>query len=303
MKVVIAGGNSYLGRTLAGFYAQRGAEVVLLVRRPGLPENNIRSVPWDGEHLGLWMQELNGADLLINMAGRSVNCRYTDKNKKEIFDSRTATTAVLGEAVRRCACPPAVWLNAASATIYRHAEDRAMDEYKGELGEGFSVDVCRLWEKTFFDQKTPGTRKVALRTAIVFGHRDGVYVRLKNLVRYGLGGSQGNGRQMVSWIHETDFARATRFIYKHPQIDGVVNVSAPNPLPNKTLMQKIRKALRMPVGLPSPEWLLKIGARVIGTETELILKSRWVLPGRLIEEGFAFKYPTMDVALLSLARR
>ena len=302
MKVVIAGGNSYLGRTLARFYAERHAEVVLLVRKPGLPEGSIRSVPWDGKNLGLWMQELNGADLLINMAGRSVNCRYTDKNKQEIFDSRTATTAVLGEAVRRCANPPAVWLNAASATIYRHAEDRAMDEYRGELGEGFSVEVCRRWEKTFFDQKTPGTRKVALRTAIVFGKDDGVYVRLRNLVRLGLGGRQGNGRQMVSWIHETDFARATRFIYKHPEIDGVINLSAPNPLPNAVLMQKMRKRLRMPFGLPSPEWLLKIGAVLIGTETELLLKSRWVLPTRLIEEGFDFKYPGMDVALLALAR-
>lgn len=299
MKVVIAGGNSYLGQTLARYYAAHKAEVVLLVRKPQLPETNIRSVLWNGETLGLWMQELNGADMLINMAGRSVNCRYTPKNKKQIFDSRTSITTVLGEAIRRCANLPKVWLNAASATIYRHAEDRPMDEYGGEIGSGFSVEVCQLWEKTFFDQKTPGTRKVALRTAIVFGKADGVFVRLRNLVRYGLGGHQGHGRQMMSWIHETDFVRATRFIYKHPEIDGVINLSAPNPVPNTVLMQKIRKAFRMPFGLPSPKWVLEMGAVVIGTETELVLKSRWVLPTRLIEEGFAFKYPTLDVALLS----
>lgn len=297
MKVVIAGGNSYLGRSLARFYAARNAEVVLLVRRAQLPEGNMRPVLWDGENLGLWMQELNGADLLINMAGRSVNCRYTEKNKKEIFDSRIHTTAVLGEAVRRCSLPPAVWLNAASATIYRHADDRAMDEYDGELGSGFSVEVCQLWEKTFFDQKTPGTRKVALRTAIVFGKYDGVFVRLRNLVRYGLGGHQGNGRQMMSWIHEADFARATEWIYRHPQMDGVVNLAAPAPLPNAELMKKIRRALHMPLGLPAPKWLLEIGAVFIGTETELLLKSRWVVPRRLLEGGFVFHYGTFDKAL------
>lgn len=302
MKVVIAGGNSYLGRSLARYYAARHVEVVVLVRKAQLPEPRIRPVLWDGETLGLWMQELDGADMLINMAGRSVNCRYTAKNRKEIVESRTHTTAILGEAVRRCGRPPAVWLNAASATIYRHAEDRAMDEYGGEIGNGFSVEVCQAWEKTFFDQKTPGTRKVALRTAIVFGREDGVFVRLRNLVRCGLGGHQGNGRQMVSWIHETDFARATRFIYKHPEMDGVVNLSAPNPLSNKTLMRKLRKALHVPFGLPSPKGVLALGAVLIGTETELLLKSRWVLPTRLTEAGFAFKYPGMDVALPALTR-
>eukprot|EP01034_Spumella_vulgaris_P001483 gene1483-1963_t len=150
MKVVIAGGNSYLGQTLARFYAARHAEVVLLVRKAQMPEANIRPILWDGVSLGLWMQELDGADMLINMAGRSVNCRYTAKNKQEIFDSRTCSTAILGEAVRRCSRPPAVWLNAASATIYRHAADRPMDEYQGEIGNGFSVEVCQRWEETFF---------------------------------------------------------------------------------------------------------------------------------------------------------
>lgn len=299
MKVVIAGGNSYLGKTLANHYSAMANGVVLLARRPAPANGNIRTVLWDGKSIGPWADEVDGADLLINMAGRSVNCRYSEKNKKEIFDSRTQTTEVLGDVVRWCEKPPKVWLNAASATIYRHAEDRFMDEYTGELGQGFSVEVCKRWEKTFFAQKTPHTRKVALRTAIVFGKDDGVYLRLKNLAKMGLGGKQGNGRQMVSWIHEADFARATEWIYGHREIDGVINLSAPNPLPNKAAMKKIRRALGVSVGLPAPEWLLEMGAVVIGTETELILKSRWVIPARLIESGFVFRYPTLDVALSS----
>lgn len=300
MKVVIAGGNSYLGQVLARFYAERAQEVVLLVRRPRLPQGNIRYEVWDGQTPGLWMQALNGAALLINMAGRTVNCRYTERNKREIVESRVYTTTILGEAVRRCVVPPRVWLNAASATMYRHAEDRPMDEYTGETGQGFSVEVCRRWEETFFAQVTPGTRKVALRTTIVFGKRAPVVLTLFNLVKMGLGGKQGTGRQMLSWIHETDFARATEWLYRHDEMDGTVNLAAPNPLPNTRLMQKIRKTLAMPFGLPSPKWLLEIGAVFIRTETELVLKSRWILPARLKESGFRFLYPDMDSALAQI---
>lgn len=300
MKVVIAGGNSYLGQVLARHYAAAGNEVVLLVRRVRDFGAGIRSVYWDGQNPGEWARELEGASLLVNMAGRTVNCRYNEKNKKEIMDSRIDTASVLGQAVKACLHPPQVWLNAASATLYRHAEDRPMDEYTGETGTGFSVEVCRRWEQAFFAQHTPGTRKAALRTAIVFGPKDGVYIRLRNLARCGLGGRQGNGRQMVSWIHEADFAAAVDWIYRHKELEGAVNLSAPVPLRNDIMMRKIRKSAGIPFGLPATRFLLEIGAVLIGTETELILKSRWVLPARLTESGFTFRYPTLEDALPAL---
>lgn len=300
MKVVIAGGNSYLGKALVDFYHAQSAEVIVLVRKLQGKNSAIKEVIWDGKTIGDWQHELEGADMLINMSGRSVNCRYTEKNKKEIFDSRTSTTKVLGEAVRLCIQPPKVWLNAASATIYRHAEDHAMDEYKGEIGTGFSVEVCKLWEHTFFEQKTPHTRKVALRTAIVLGKKAPVLANLSNLVKIGLGGKQGSGKQMMSWIHEEDFARATQWIYEHTEINGSINLSAPKPLTNADMMKEMRHAYRTFIGIASPKFLLEMGAMLIGTETELILKSRWVYPRRLKESGFEFHFPDFRSAITDL---
>ncbi|MBL7718378.1 MAG: TIGR01777 family oxidoreductase [Flavipsychrobacter sp.] len=296
-KIVLAGGNGYLGSVLAEYYSPRCVEVVLLSRRPALPRGNIRTVVWDALREGPWVQELEHADMLINLCGKNVNCRYNEKNRSEIVSSRVVPTTLLGRAIAACAAPPALWINVTSATIYRHAEDRPQDEETGEIGSGFSIDVCNRWEEAFYAAPTPATRKVALRMGIVLGRRDGVFPRLRNMVRFGLGGKQGNGRQYVSWIHEHDVARITEWLLQHPELQGHINCVAPSAVTNAELMRHLRQACKMPIGLPAPAWLLEIGALLIGTETELILKSRWVTPKRLLGSGFKFRFEKLEDAV------
>lgn len=290
-KVVIAGGTGFLGNFLSARFRERGDAVVIISRQGG-------HVRW-GDGKGI-TNALNGADLVINLAGRSVDCRYNEKNKHAILHSRVATTRALGNAIAACEQPPGLWINSSTATIYRHAEDRPMTEADGEIGDGFSVEVARQWEKAFFHFQLPGTRQVALRMAIVLGPEGGVLRPLKRLVRLGLGGKQGKGTQVFSWIHIEDLYRTILFIIGHPALDGVVNCSSPHPVPNAILMQALRKALGVNAGLPAPEWLLRMGAVLIRTETELVLKSRWVLPHRLLQAGFVFTYPTLASALAAL---
>ena|ERR1700759_5085215 len=208
-KVILAGGNGYLGGVLADHYKNISKEVIILSRHSKPGNENVKTLIWNGKHEGDWITEMDGADLLINLCGKNVNCRYTEKNKQEILASRIDPTALLSTVVLKLQRPPVLWINITSATIYRHAEDRPQDELNGEIGTGFSVDICRAWEETFFKVDTPHTRKVALRMGIVFGKHDGVFPRLLNLVKVGLGGQQGNGRQYVSWIHERDVAAIT----------------------------------------------------------------------------------------------
>lgn len=259
------------------------------------PLPNVRLVQWDGVTIDTWQKELEEADLLINLAGKSVNCRYSEKNKRSIFSSRINSTKILGLAIHECIRPPKLWINAGSATIYRHAEDHPQDEYNGEFKDDFSVQVCKLWEKTFFDQRTPFTRKVALRMAITLG-KGGVMMPYFNLLKYWLGGKQGPGTQMYSWIHITDTCRIIDWIAGHTELEGVYNCCSPNPVRNAQFMKLLRKATGMGFGLPAPVWLLKAGARLIGTETELILKSRWVVPTKISEAGFTFLYPELEGA-------
>ncbi|QJD98062.1 TIGR01777 family protein [Mucilaginibacter robiniae] len=299
-KIILAGGNGYLGTVLSNYYESLADEVVVLSRNLKSHSNNIRTVIWNGQTLGDWTTELENADLLINLCGKNVNCRYTEKNKQAIISSRIIPTALLGKAVKQLQHPPKLWINVTSATIYRHAEDCAQDELKGEEGTGFSVEVCRLWEKTFFEADMPHTRKIALRMGIVFGKDDGVYPRLLNLVKLGLGGKQGNGRQLVSWIHEQDVAQITEWLLLHPELAGIINCTAPEVISNAREMMFIRQAYHRTWGLPAPEWLLGIGAFVIRTETELILKSRWVVPQILLDSGYKFTYPTFKKAVESL---
>lgn len=299
-KLILAGGSGYLGTVLANYFGRR-TEIVVLSRQPlaSFRSNHIvRVVHWDGKTLGSWAKELDGADAVINLAGRSVNCRYTHQNQKEIFESRTDTTTIIAEAIRLAKHPPKVWINSSTATIYRHAEDRNMDEYTGEYYDDFSVRVAKRWENVFYNAPIqPIIRKIALRTAIVLGRTEGVMLRLMNLVKFGLGGKQGTGSQFVSWIHEADFARAIEYLIEHPDLKGTFNLAAPNPVTNEFLMRSLRKAMQVPFGLPTTKWMLRIGAWLIGTETELILKSRRVVPTRLLESGFAFKYPSIPLAL------
>ncbi|MBS1532842.1 MAG: TIGR01777 family oxidoreductase, partial [Bacteroidetes bacterium] len=272
-KIILAGGNGYLGTVLANHYKALADDIIILARHPKAAEGNIRTLVWDGKTEGEWARELEDADLLVNLCGKNVNCRYNEKNKREILESRINPTNLLNRVVARLQYPPKLWINCASATIYRHAEDRPQDEVAGEIGAGFSVEICKAWEKVFFESDIPGTRKVALRIGIVFGKADGVFPRLLNLVKIGFGGKQGNGRQFVSWIHEQDLAAITEWILEHPNITGPVNATAPNPLTNAEQMRIIRNAYGQPFGLPAPAWLLEIGSYFIGTETELILKS------------------------------
>ncbi|MBS1501440.1 MAG: TIGR01777 family oxidoreductase [Bacteroidetes bacterium] len=296
-KIILAGGNGYLGTVLANYYKPLVKEIIILARHPKIADGNIKTLVWDGETEGEWVNELEGADLLVNLCGKNVNCRYTAKNKRKIFDSRLKPTSLLNRVVAKLIRPPKLWINSASATIYRHAEDGPQDEVHGEIGDGFSVEVCKAWEKTFFEIEMPHTRKVTLRTGIVFGKSDGVFPRLLNLVKMGLGGRQGNGKQMVSWIHEQDVARITEWLTDHPEIEGTVNATAPNPVSNALQMKLMREAYGARTGLPMPKWLLSIGALIIGTETELILKSRWVIPKKLLNGGYQFKYPVMKEAV------
>ncbi|MBS1523346.1 MAG: TIGR01777 family oxidoreductase [Bacteroidetes bacterium] len=296
-KIILAGGNGYLGGVLARYYRYIAEEVIILSRKPKAAEDNIKTVLWDGKTKGEWIKELEGADMLINLCGKNVNCRYTAKNREEIIRSRVVPTALLNEVVGELSNPPALWINITSATIYRHAEDFAQDEAAGQIGYGFSIDVCRQWEETFFSECKVSARKVAFRMGIVLGRSDSVFPRLLNLVRFGLGGRQGNGEQYVSWVHEQDVARSTEWILDHPEMIGVINCTAPEAIKNTELMHALRKSYGMPVGLPTPAWLLNVGARIIGTETELILKSRWVAPKRLLDSGYQFLFTKADYAI------
>lgn len=296
-KIVLAGGNGYLGTILAEYYQHLADEVVILSRKPAAAQGRIRTEVWDGKNEGPWCNVLEGADLLINLCGKNVNCRYTSANKREIIDSRILPTRLLAAVISRLEVPPDVWIQVTSATIYRHAEDRVQDEENGENGYGFSIDVCEQWEASFFDTKLIKTRKVALRMGIVLGRNGGAFPALLNLVKCGLGGRQGVGEQYISWIHEHDVARCTDWLAGEEMIDGVVNCVAPNAVKNKEAMQVIREAYGIPFGLPSPQWLLELGALLIGTETELILKSRWVAPKRLLDHGFHFQFASIDHAI------
>ena len=300
-KIILAGGNGYLGTVLAKYFSPLADEVIILARKPQAETGNIKTLLWDGQTAGDWSLSLEDADLLVNLCGKNVNCRYTQQNKKAIFDSRLIPTRLLGKVINEMENPPKLWINITSATIYRHAEDRPQDELTGEIGEGFSIEVCKAWESSFFETDTPKTRKVALRMGIVLGLKDGAFPRLLNLAKLGMGGKQGNGEQYVSWVHELDAARSVEWLLKHNEIEGPLNCTAPGAIKNDVFMHSIRKAYGIGFGLPAPAWLLAIGAKIIGTETELILKSRWVKPGILLANGFEFKYGTIDKAVGALA--
>lgn len=311
MKIVIPGGSGQVGTVLARALQSNGHDVVVLSRRPST--RPWRVVGWDGVTLGAWSTELDGSDVLINLAGRSVNCRYTERNRREIVDSRVAATRVLGEAISQAQRPPRVWLQASTATIYAHRYDAPNDEASGLIGGEepdapgawrFSIDVARAWERAFSEATVPQTRKVALRSAMTMSpDRGGIFDTLFGLVKRGLGGKAGDGRQFISWIHAEDFVRVTQWLIDHDEVDGVVNVAAPHPLPNADFMRILRQASGAPIGLPAAKWMLEIGAVFLRTETELILKSRRVVPERLLRHGFVFKFPHWEEAARDLCRR
>lgn len=319
LRIVLPGGSGNTGAALARFFQERGHHVTVLTRGPYTA--SWPTVHWDGAHPGPWVETLEGADVCINLSGRSIDCRYTERNRRGLYDSRIGPTELLQQVIAGLNNPPRLWMNASSATIYRHATDRDMDEATGEMGGNewvqswlgrrrapekwnWTVRLVRDWERAFLSTPTPRTRKVALRTSLVMSPAPGsVFAVLSRLTRLSLGGSQGNGRQYVAWIHESDFARAIDFLIQHEEIEGPVNLAAPHPLPNRAFMAALREAWEVPNGLPAPAPLLALGMFLLRSEPELVLKSRRVVPGRLLEAGFRFDFPAWPEAAQDLVRQ
>jgi NAD dependent epimerase/dehydratase family enzyme len=347
-KIIIAGGSGFIGQSLARYLGKEN-EIVILGRQSGdthknlyhqqlLPASdgyNLRYVRWNGKDIEeTWSREIDGADLIINLAGKSVNCRYHKKQKQQIFDSRTYTTKAIGEAIRIAKQAPKLWINAASSTIYKNSYEGSNDEFTGQISDykkdnmpynlidhlrykknrllsrlfygknsvaykelelDFSVQVCKLWEKTFFEQRVPFTRKIALRTAITLGE-GGVITPYLNLCKFGLGGRHGHGKQMFSWVHVKDLARMIEWLFENEKAEGIYNCVAPDVVSNYSFMKTLRQVTGNNIGLPAPVWMLEAGAFIICTETELMLKSRWVVPARALQEGFTFNYPLLKDA-------
>ncbi|MBT8244037.1 MAG: TIGR01777 family protein [Winogradskyella sp.] len=290
--LIIAGGTGFLGQILENYFKAKGFTIKILTRKP-TKKNHIF---WDGKNLGEWSKFFEDTEAVINLAGKSVDCRYTKENKKKIYHSRIDSTNVLGLAINLCEYPPKYWFNSSTATIYKDSYDKEMTEADGDIGDDFSMNIAKSWEKAFNENTNPKTKKVVLRTSIVFGKNGGAYIPLKRLVRFGLGGKQWHGKQKVSFIHELDFARAIDFIITE-NLEGTFNIVSPKPIDNKTLMKIIRKALNIPFGISHPKWLVEFGAKLIGTETELVLKSRNIIPKRLLDEGFKFKFESINNAV------
>ena len=311
MKIVIPGGSGQVGQILARHFHTNGHAVTVLSRTP--QASPWRVIPWDGINPGQWVTELENSDVCINLAGRSVNCRYHEANRRAIFDSRVQSTNILNQVIAGLNHPPAVWLNASTATIYRHSLDRAMDEATGELGGNesgapdtwnFSIQVAKAWEEAFFSTPTPRTRKLALRSAMTFSpDRGGVFDVFLSLVRHGLGGANSTGNQFVSWIHDADFIRAIEFLISAQDFTGVVNLTSPHPLPNRDFLRAIREAWGTCIGLPTASWMIEIATFLMRTESELILKSRQVVPGRLLAAGYQFTFPYWPEAAKDLVKR
>jgi uncharacterized protein (TIGR01777 family) len=301
MKIVIPGGSGHIGKFLSRALADAGHDVVVLGRGSG--------VRWDGRTLGPWAAEIDGADVVVNLAGRSVNCRYTPANLREMMTSRVDSARVVGAAIAAAKRPPAVWLQMSTATIYSHRFDAPNDERLGVIGGAepdvpgywaYSVEIAKNWEAAQTAADTPVTRKVALRTAIVMSReKGGAFTALRLMTRMGLGGPVAGGAQWVSWLHETDFVRAVEFLMTH-DLAGPVNLAAPNPLPQRDFMRALRAACGVPFGLPATKWMAEVGAWVVRSDTELLLKSRRVVPGRLLDAGFRFEYPTWPEAARAL---
>jgi hypothetical protein len=295
-KIIIAGGSGFLGQVLERYFTKKEYAVIILTRTP----TKANHVQWDGHSLSGWEHNLNCAKLLINLTGKSVDCRYNEQNRKLIYSSRIDATIILAKAINCCTNPPQTWINSSTATIYEHALEKEQGEKDGFIGHDFSMNIARSWETTFYAAETPKTRKIAIRTAIVMGKHGGALPVLKKLVKLGLGGKQGTGKQKVSWIHEDDFSSAVDFLLTNTDLKGSYNLTVPKPTTNQLLMKSLRTVLKIPFGIPQPVWLLALGAKIIGTETELILKSRNVIPALLTQAGFVFKYTDITRALKQL---
>lgn len=328
VKFIIAGGTGHIGSALSRDLLAKGHDVIVLSRgvkhspsgdnaqKDGATTGAVRKINWDGINQGPWFSEFHDADVVINLAGRTVDCRYTKENLRQMMDSRVDSTRIIGKAIEiaelKSGRAPALWLQMSTATIYSHRFDQPNDEATGIIGGtepdvprywDYSIQIAKNWEDEMAKANTPSTRRVALRTAMVMGKNpDSVFGVLSKMTRLGLGGPIGGGKQYVSWIHEADFLRALDFILVREDISGAINICAPGPLPQKLFMQELRKAWGVPIGLPATAWMAEIGAFVLRTDTELLLKSRRVVPGRLLNLGFEFKFPNWRQAAEELVK-
>ena len=310
MKVVIAGGSGHVGAVLIRHFWALGWEIVVLSRR-AFTAKGVHSVYWDGKTVEAWKAELDGANVVINLAGRSVNCRYNTANLNDMMSSRVDSVRAIGQAIAECLRPPRVWLQSSTATIYAHRYDAPNDEFTGLMGGhepgapftwNVSIDIAKAWELELEKADTPFTRKVAMRSAMTMSPDSGsVFFVFASLARKFFGGRLGDGEQYVSWIHEEDFARAVSFIIDHEEISGAVNICSPNPLPQAEFARILRESLKVPFGLPAPPFMVELGTRVMSTESELVLKSRRVIPSVLLQNGFEFDFPKWEKAAASLA--
>jgi len=289
-KIVIAGGTGFIGSYLDMRFRERGYKVVLVSRDKA-------HVPWE---LIALTEALNKADILINLAGKSINCRHTPTNKKAVLESRIRTTELLGEAIRNCSQAPKLWINASATGVYKPSINHPMSEDETELGNDFLAEVVTSWEKVFFGRELASTRQVALRTSVVLGKDGGAIGPLVWLTRFGLGGKQASGTQMFSWIHLEDYFRVVLFLQEQDALQGVFNCTAPHPISNDVFMHALRSVLHVPFGIPAPEFAIRLGARLIGTEPELLLNSAYVVPKKLSEGSFKFSFPEINKALQNL---
>lgn len=300
-RVVIAGGSGFLGLNLARHLAALGHEVVILSRSTP-PSGPWTHQPWDGRTLGTWAEALDGAGGVVNLAGRTVDCIKTPLHRDQILRSRVESTRVLGAAVRRASSPPRVWAQMSTAHIYGDPEIEC-DE-SAPFGYGLAPTVGQAWEEAFDKGCPEGIRRVILRTSFVLGHSGGALPQLARLARLGLGGTVGTGRQGMSWLHEADMNALFERALTDASMQGAYIASAPEPLPNKAFMAELRRAVRMPIGLPTFAWQVKVGAPlVLRTDPELALYGRFVIPRRLMNEGHAFRFPTLRSALADLFGR
>ena len=297
-KIVIAAANGFIGNHLCDYFSKE-YEVVGLVRRPMKSRSSIRYVQWDGKHLDEWQSELEGAEAVINLAGKSVNCRHTDENKKGILESRLNSTNAIGQAVDLCKDKPKIWLNASGASIYAFDKNEISTEKSEAYANSFIAEVSKQWEDAFYAFTYADVRQVALRTTVVLGIEDGAFPVVNRLAKMWLGGKQGSGKQFMSWIHIEDFVLAVEHLI-NSTVSGHVNMASPNPVSNAEFMRTIRKANGRSFGLPTPEFALKIGARFMNTEASLILDDMFVAPQVLVDSGYQFKFPTLESAIKNL---
>lgn len=299
--IIIAAGTGFMGRHISKHFLDENWNVIVLTRNP--IDNGIRNykeIHWDAKKIADWSSFLDGSEIVLNLTGKSVDCRYTEKNKAEIINSRVDSTKVLHKVIATCKTPPKLWINASTATIYRDSRDKEMTEANGEIGADFSMGVAKKWEKSFFEKKLNNTRQVALRTSLVLGKDGGVLGPLINLVKFRLGGHHGDGQQKFAWIHIDDVVGIIKHIYENENLRGAINCTAPSKITNADFMGSLRKVLSIKWGLNHPKWMLSMGAIFIGTETELILKSRWVYPEIILNSGYTFKYRDELEALQSI---